>query len=280
LNRPSETLDRLTRTFCADRQFFDELMAQPCGEAFVEMCVWHLWLVEYLHDIQNSLHVAGGRHGANYQLWVISMIGGVAHCLGMLMYLVARGVVNEAAASGRRALEYLGVAAHLVRDPSTAQCLTNAERQSPDFIRVFIRGERAEAERLKSNGIRYRFARMSEPMARAATQLYDLFSRFNVHGGTMNSMVSIAAEPTPHSCAFHNRSIEQSARNLVLFKPVMEITAIELIDLAGRYGTRTKRLNQAGACLTVWLDKSDPRWLQRLTDIREAFGLSPVARPN
>jgi hypothetical protein len=47
MNHQSEALDKLTRTFAADRQFFDDLMAQPCGEAFVEMCVWYTWLQDY-----------------------------------------------------------------------------------------------------------------------------------------------------------------------------------------------------------------------------------------
>jgi hypothetical protein len=65
---PSQALDNLTNTFTADRKFFDALMAQPSGEAFVEMCVWFLWLHEYLHDIQNSLHEGGKSHGADYQV--------------------------------------------------------------------------------------------------------------------------------------------------------------------------------------------------------------------
>ena len=67
---PSQALDNLTNTFTADRKFFDALMAQSCGEAFVEMCVWFLWLHEYLHDIQSSLHEGGKSHGALYQAWV------------------------------------------------------------------------------------------------------------------------------------------------------------------------------------------------------------------
>jgi hypothetical protein len=50
------------------------------------------------------------------------------------------------------------MAAHLVRDPGKAQFLTEAERESPEFTRAFIRGERREAERLKQEAIRYRFS--------------------------------------------------------------------------------------------------------------------------
>jgi hypothetical protein len=272
---PSQALDNLTNTFTADRKFFDALMAQPCGEAFVEMCVWFLWLHEYLHDIQSSLHEGGKSHGALYQAWVLSMIGGAAQSIGMLMYLVTRGVVQEAAASGRRALEYLGMACHLVRDPARAKFLEDAE--SPGFTKAFIRGpDRQEAERLKHDGIRYRFAAMNKGIAQSATQLYEIFSRFNVHGGTMSSLTGIALIPTPNSCFFHNRSLDEVEKNLSLFKPIVEITAMELMDLVGRYGVRTQRVNEAGACVLVWLDRKDPRWMERLQAVREVLGLASM----
>lgn len=190
------------------------------------------------------------------------------------MYLLARGVVHEAAASGRRALEFLGMVCHLVRDPSTAQFLSEDEHESRDFTKAFIRGpDRREAEKLKQDGIRYRFAGMSKGMAQSATQLYEIFSRFNVHGGTMSSLSGMALVPTANSCAFHNRSVGEVAKNLNLFKPILEIVAFELMNLVGQYGARSQRINEAGACVLVWLDKTDERWLERLRLMRQDFGL-------
>jgi hypothetical protein len=270
--QPSEALDRLTTTFNADRKFFDALMAEPAGEAFAEMCVWYLWLHEYLHDIQNSLHDGGNAYGSDYQLWVVAMAGGAAQAIGMLMYLIARGVVHEAAAAGRRALEFVGVACHLVNDPTKAKFV--GDEESPEFTNAFIRGQDPRtAKQLKHDGIRYRFAGMSDGMAKSATQLYKIFSHFNVHGGTMSSLSGIALTPTPYSCAFHNRSLDQVLQNLPLFKPIVEITAIELMYLVSHHGARNKRIDAAGACVLVWLDKTDPRWLQRLYKVRQAFGL-------
>jgi len=283
MTQPSQAFDNLTNTFTADRKFFDALIGQPCGETFVEMCVWYLWLHEYMHDIQDSLHDGGKLHGSNYQLWVVSMIGGAAQSIGMLMYLLARGVVQEAAASGRRALEYLGVASHLVRDPARAQFLSKDETNSLEFTKAFVRGpDRREAKKLKEDGIRYRFAGMSSGIAKSVSQLYEIFSRFNVHGGTLSSLSGIALVPTENSCAFHNRSVDEVAKNLPLFKPILEITAIELMDLVGHYGTRNKRINEAGSCVLIWLDRTDPRWLERLRVIRQDFGLvdRPHAQPN
>jgi hypothetical protein len=276
MNQPSQALDNLTNTFTADREFFDALMAQPCGEAFLEMCVWYLWLHVYLHDIQNSLHDGGKSRGSTYQTWVVSMIGGAAQSIGMLMYLVARGVVQEAGASGRRGLEYLGMASHLVRDPGKARFLDQDETNSHEFAKAFIRGaDQKEAEKLKREGIRYRFAGMNSETAKVATRLYQIFSQYNVHGGTISALSGIELVPTPNSCAFHNRSVKDVAANLPLFKPILEFTAVELMDLVGNYGTRNKRISEAGACVLVWLDPADTRWLERLRAIREQFGLGP-----
>ena len=114
-------------------------------------------------------------------------------------------------------------------------------------------------------------------MAKAATQLYDLFSKFNVHGGTMSALTSVAISPTEHSCAFHNRSISEIASSIRLFRPILEVTAVELMDLVGHHGTLSKRINEAGACVLVWLDRTDPRWLERLQVIRKEFGLGTPA---
>lgn len=233
----SEALDKLTNTFTADREFFNALMASPCGEVFVEMCVWYLWLHEYLHDIQHSLHDAGKSHGSDYQVWVISMIGGAAQSVGMLLYLLARGIVHEAAASGRRALEYIGMASHLVRDPAKVKFLCKEEAKSPEFKKAFIRGTADEAKRLKQAGIGYRFAGMSTGQAMAATKLYEIFSRFNVHGGTMSSLVGIALSPTANSCA-------------CLSQPIPPRGGAESAALQANIGDDGHRVD--GSCWSAW----------------------------
>jgi hypothetical protein len=68
-------------------------MALPCGEAYIEMCEWYLWLHDYMHDIENSLHDGGKSHVRNHHVWVVSMIVEAAQSIGMVMYLLARGVV-------------------------------------------------------------------------------------------------------------------------------------------------------------------------------------------
>lgn len=282
IDRPSEALDRLTRTFTADRQFFDDLMANPGGQTFIEMCVWYLWLQEYPHDIQNSLHEAGKTYGKDYQVWVVSMVGGIAQSAGMLMYLLSRGVVQESVAAARRALEYLGMLSHLLRGPAKALYLNMAE-ESPEFQNAFIRGQSRstnESQKMKSEGIRYCFSAMSDGNAKTASRLYEIFSRFNVHGGTMSSLVSIAMLPTRNSCGFHNRSLEKVADNLRLLKPALEITAAQLMELVGLYGVKGKRVREAGACVLVWLDNKDPRWHERVQAVRLQFGLTTIGPSN
>jgi hypothetical protein len=124
MSHPSAQFESVTHTFSADAKFFDALMAHPSSEAFAEMSVWYTWLQKYLNDIQESLAEAGEPHGETYKIWVVSMLGGMAQALSMVMYLSARGIIHEAAAAGRRALEFLGVASHLVADPAKAKFLS------------------------------------------------------------------------------------------------------------------------------------------------------------
>jgi hypothetical protein len=134
------------------------------------------------------------------------------------MYLLACGVVHEAAASGRRALEYIGMASHLVRHPGKAKSLCAEEAKSSEFKKAFIRGaDLDEARKLKQAGIAYCFAGMGSGQARAATRLYEIFSRFNVHGGTMSSLVGIALSPTANSTPTNLTEIRSQLISLLIW---------------------------------------------------------------
>jgi hypothetical protein len=276
--RPSTQFENFTHTFSADEKFFDALMSQPCGEAFAEMCVWYNWLRQYLNDIQESLADTGQAHGKSYTTWVVAMLAGMSHAISMLMYLSPRGIIHEAGASGRRALEFLGVASHLITDPSKAQYLFEGCENTPSFKKAFLSGPTKSAEELKRSGTKFRFAAMDSANAKACTQLWEIFSRFNVHGDSLSAVASIPAfTPNQYSCAFCNRSLDATAKSIESFKPLLEITAIELASLVGRFGERTQRVKQAGACILVWLNRQDPRWLHELELMRTRLGLAQTS---
>jgi hypothetical protein len=275
MTQPSAEFEKMTRTFSADRDFFDALMKQPCGEAFAEMCVWYNWHRNYLNDIQESLAEAGIPHGDTYAVWVLTMLVGVAHAVGMLMYLSVRGVVHEAGASGRRALEFLGIASHLLTDPSKARFLFEGCESTKQFREAFLSGSPKEADRAKQLGIKFRFAGMASGMEQAATQLWEMFSRFNVHGDSLAAVSAIPSLlPTEHSCAFLNRSVLATGKEIELFRRVPEISAIELATLVGKFGTKSTRVRQAGACVLVWLNKQDKRWLAEVEAMRDRLGVA------
>jgi hypothetical protein len=283
MSRPSAQFESVTHTFSADAKFFDALMAHPSSEAFAEMSVWYTWLQKYLNDIQESLAEAGEPHGETYKIWVVSMLGGMAQALSMVMYLSARGIIHEAAAAGRRALEFLGIASHLVADPAKAEFLSHGDEESKLFRKAFLSGSLREQEELKGSGIKFRFAAMEPKTAKACTTLWGIFSRCNVHGESPAVLAfGTSLIPTEHSCAFCNRSIDATAKAIVLYRPILEIAAIELASLAGRFGVPNQRVKEAGACVLVWLDKQDPRWLERMDCARADLGLpsTPPERAN
>lgn len=253
-------------------------MKDPCSEAFVEMCIWTGWLKEYLNDIQESLCNADSAHGDDYRVWVATMIGGIGHAIGMLMYLSARGVIHEAAASGRRALEFLGFVSHLIKDPSKGALLAPNLQDSPQFKTAFLSGPSSQATELKQKGTKYRFAKLS--MAPACTKLWEIFSSYHVHGDSLRPMsTGVVFFPTEVSCKLLNRSVEESAKHLILYKPIVEIVAIELSMLAGEFGVRTDRISRAGACVSVWLDRRDPRWIEELALMRKKLGVTSSGQP-
>jgi hypothetical protein len=247
------------------------------------MCIWYNWLHIYMNDIQESLCDGGAAYGKAYQTWVTFMVGGIGQALGMLMYLSSRGVVHEAAASGRRALEFLGVVSHLVKDPSKSAFLIEGCEDSNSFKQAFLSGSKRQSEELKQRGIKYRFAAMDSGLAKASTELWQIFSRYNIHGDSLRVLHNfISLSPTEYSCSFFNRSVTESAKAITLFKPILEITAIELAALVGQFGERSDRIKQAGACVLVWSNRNDPRWLEQLDEMQRNLGLisSPQLRPN
>jgi hypothetical protein len=97
------------------------------------------------------------------------------------------------------------MASHLVRDRAKVQFLQEPIVESSDFEDAFIRGRHlsaSERKALKDARIRYRFSAMGTGWAKAATELYHLFSTHNVHGGTLASMVGLEVIPNPQFMRF------------------------------------------------------------------------------
>jgi hypothetical protein len=72
--------------------------------------------------------------------------------------------------------------------------------------------------------------------------------------------------------------VEETAKHLVIYKPIVEIVAIELSTLAGEFGVRTDRINRAGACVLVWLNREDPRWTKEVELMRKRLGIAALKR--
>jgi hypothetical protein len=174
-------------------------------------------------------------------------------------------------------LEFLGVASHLVADPAKAKFLSLGDEESKLFRKAFLSGSPREQEELKGSGIKFRFAAMEPKTAKACTTLWEIFSRYSVHGESPAVLAfGTSLIPTEHSCAFCNRSIDATTQAIVLYRPILEIAAIELAYLAGKFGKPNQRVKEAGACVLVWLDKQDPRWIERLDCARTDLGLTPI----
>jgi hypothetical protein len=96
-------------------------------------------------------------------------------------------------------------------------------------------------------------------LAEPASSLYDLFSRYGVHGGTPDQLLLTPLVPTKFSCSFQNRPETRLADEFDLVARGCEVLCVEIADLGGLFGTRTQATSEGGAAILVWLSKKGER---------------------
>ena len=133
-------LDRLSNTFTKDREFCDALAkTQPSTAA--RLFIYLRWAHMYMTAIQEELHSMVQRHFAaehthDAAFWTMMLTASIFKDLGLVPYLVVRGIIWDAGFAVRRSLENAGVLAHLWAEPSNARFL--ADSDSGDFKNAFI----------------------------------------------------------------------------------------------------------------------------------------------
>src|SRR4051794_27783880 len=114
----SENLDRLTKTFQKDQEYFAAIVRLPAFDPICQMLVFYRWCARYL----NPLHVAlckavNARFPSAQQqiatFWIHTLFSQIGSDLSLTVYLSLRGLHDEAGTPLRRCLENLGLLAHL-----------------------------------------------------------------------------------------------------------------------------------------------------------------------
>jgi hypothetical protein len=267
-------LDRLTHTFKADQDFCEALaVTQPSEVA--RLLVYRRWAQLYLPDIQSEMAAMVSSHfpsgfSKDAEFWTLSLTGGTFKDLGLVPYLVVRGVIWDAGFAVRRSLENVGLLAHLWHDPSKAEFLSDPDTRA--FTNAFVaEPDRRQADALKNRRIQKRFSASSMP--NAMSDLYRLLSAYSIHGGSPKQLVNTQIDPTRVSCMFLNRPdpVETSLnQELEVFTNGCEMICIELITLLGIFGKRYGRLpskaGEGGFHLTKLLERGPNSEMSRLIE--------------
>jgi|SRR5579862_4523012 len=259
----AETVDNLTHTFARDREFCAAVLAAhplPVGR----LLVYERWAQNYMKPILGELLGIAEKHfpEANREAattWTAALVSGIYWDLGLVPYLVLRGLIWEAGPAARRSLEHVGALAAFWQDVTKVQHLSDHESRS--FKDAFL-SERnpAIAAQLKMQKIQKRFAACSTPTA--MSELYGLLSKYTVHGGSLNHTARMLHDQRSRAgCMFTVRpdaSSEEVGRAITIIGNAAELFCIELAHLVGThmriYGRRPSKGGEGGFYLSRLLD--------------------------
>lgn len=267
-------LDRLTGTFSRDQEFCQAL-ATANGPEVARILVYVRWANHYIPPIQVELeglvsHHFASDHRTDAGFWTLALLGATMKDIGIIGYLIVRGLVWDAGYAARRSLENIGVLTSLWFSPEKAASLKSTESKA--FRRAFRwESDKKANENLKSRGIQKRFEFCS--MAPAASQLYFLLSKYTIHGGMPDTLATAEIEPSEYSCMFVNRPDPISkdiSRDITIMGNACEIMATEISYVIeafhGRYGLPSSKASEGGKFLFQLVDKSSGHMAEVVKD--------------
>jgi hypothetical protein len=258
----AETLDRWLATFTKDVEFCETLAISHAAEVG-RLFVYVRWLQLYFAPIQEELCGMTSKHfpsehAKTAEHWTLALTGSIARDINLVPYLVIRGLISEAGLAVRRSMENVGVIAHLWQQPTNAIYLASPD--APEFRKAFVwESDRKRSELLRTNGIQKRFEKCL--MAKPLSSLYQILSKYTVHGGSLEQLVNSEIAPTRLSCALINRPdpIQKDVhRDLQILGNGCEMLCIELCAVHGAfgktYGVTPSKGGEGGFYLTKLID--------------------------
>jgi hypothetical protein len=239
----SEKLEELTGTFSSDLAFCDHLFSSENAEDAAKLLVFYKWGRFFLPHFQQGLLTMAPKHFdpsdfKTAEFWTAALTGGILKDIGLIPYLVVRGVLSEAGSVLRRTLEHTAVLTHFWYEPTKAAVLGKGP-DSKEYKNAFEQ-ERDSVilDDLKKKGIKKRFASFSPAGASAATTLYKILCKYDVHGGTPDNLLSASLEPTQLSCGFVNRTTGDTSKQIELLGTGCGIVCLEIAYLYSAYGKK------------------------------------------
>jgi hypothetical protein len=259
----AQALDRLSHTFSKDQEFC-EALARKEPRSIGRLLAYLRWAHNYILPIQDDFHLLAGKHFAasladEASVWTLTLVAGILRDLGLVPYLVVRGLIFSAGFLLRRSLESAGVLTHLWHDPSKAAHL--GDPNGGPFKNAFTSESNAKkAADLKAQGVQKRFAACT--LGRLMSDLYRILSGFTVHGDSPKQLVGSELAPTAFSCMFINRpdpSDKSLAKDLEVLANGCEILCVEVVSVHGtyskKYGLHPSKGGEGGLLLTRLLER-------------------------
>lgn len=266
------SLDALLDTFTKDQQFCDAL-AKAYPVEIARFLIYVRWAQLHFSDIQDELHEIAKQHFPQphldeAQFWSLALTGGIRKDISLVPYLVLRGLLMEAGSALRRSMENVGLLAHLWHDPKKAALLGGEDQKA--FRQAFENEPDAERrEALKALGAKKRFEKCL--LAPTLSTLYDLLSRYSIHGGSPSQLVTAEVRPTRFSCGLVNRSdpAEKDLSDvLTVLTNGVQMLCVEITAIHGQfgkqYGILPSKGGEGGFFLTQLLEEGNDAPMARL----------------
>jgi hypothetical protein len=179
-----EKLEAATGSLQKEREFFDALMkagsAAEVTNRIIHLVTLHqtvtAQLPEYLLRRAANLFNYAPPFTASI---LASLLSEITRSARLTAYLCVKGVVPQAIAAMRAAVEQIGVYTHIWHEPYKGKYLTDSD--SNDYARAFrYPANEARKKQLKAQGIQYRFmyCKGAEPLS----EIYRLLSAHFIHG--------------------------------------------------------------------------------------------------
>jgi hypothetical protein len=254
---PSSNLDRMTGTFTKDKEFFDALTRSPVFQHVCRIIVyarwWRKWHFACLDGLQQAIR---GHFPAKFrkvaEVSTALLTVQLAKDVGLIGYLVCRGLTQEAGGGLRRMFENIAVMGHFWKEPEKVALM--ADPDSLAYRRAFvIEEDKRKQAALKVAGISKRFAALDGSVAQGMTALYALISDYHVHGGTRKHNLGMSIEKNRFWCFFLSRTMPNDSifnASVDFIAQGLEMTTVEYSLLIGEFGKKTPDVLESGRAIS------------------------------
>jgi hypothetical protein len=250
-SRPiADQLDNLTDTFSVDQECADHLFRSRSANLVAELMLSHAWANSAFPICYRALADAVPKHFGERNdtapLWNHILCDDLSQDLRLVPYLTLRGLISNASGAMCRALDHIGIIAHIWKSPEKVEALS--DRDSGEYMFAFCRESNPiTAQELAEANISKRFASMK--FGASATSIYSDLNRIDLrHTQPPRFFFGYVPKSTQVACRFVERTNpedESFQRRVTILANGHRTICGELISLCAEYAVPTEELRDA-----------------------------------